>query len=65
MTHALPSTHYDLVGLQTENDRDNFAAYVLTIPGVKAGRDQTLEVGGQTLGAFPVSIETATYVRLR
>ena len=59
-------TYYDLVGFQTENDRDNFAAYIMTIPGAKAGRSLTFEVGGcQTrIGAFPVSIETATYARL-
>jgi trehalose 6-phosphate synthase len=59
-------TYYDLVGFQTENDRDNFAAYLLTIPGAKAGRSLTFEVGGsQTrIGAYPVSIETATYARL-
>jgi trehalose 6-phosphate synthase len=59
-------TYYDLVGFQTENDRDNFAAYLLTIPGAKAGRSLTFEVGGRQtrIGAFPVSIETATYARL-
>jgi trehalose 6-phosphate synthase len=59
-------TYYDLVGFQTENDRDNFAAYVLTMPGAKAGRGLTFEVEGRQtrIGAFPVSIETATYARL-
>jgi trehalose 6-phosphate synthase len=59
-------TYYDLVGFQTENDRDNFAAYLLTIPGAKRGRGQTFEVDGRQtrIGAFPVSIETATYARL-
>jgi len=59
-------TDYDLVGFQTENDRDNFAAYVLTIPGAKAARALTFEVHGRQtrIGAFPVSIETATYARL-
>ncbi len=59
-------TYYDLVGFQTENDRDNFAAYLLTIPGAKEGRDLTFEVEGRRtrIGAFPVSIETATYARL-
>ena len=56
----------DLVGFQTENDRDNFAAYLLTLPGVRAGRSLTFEVAGRRtrVGAFPVSIETATYARL-
>jgi trehalose 6-phosphate synthase len=59
-------TYYDLIGFQTENDRDNFAAYLLTIPGAKEGRDLTFEVEGRRtrIGAFPVSIETATYARL-
>jgi trehalose 6-phosphate synthase len=59
-------TYYDLVGFQTENDRDNFAAYILTIPGAKAGRGLAFEVEGRQtrIGAFPVSIETATYARL-
>ena len=59
-------TYYDLVGFQTENDRDNFAAYLLTIPGVKKGRGLTFEAEGRQtrIGAFPVSIETATYARL-
>ncbi len=59
-------TYYDLVGFQTENDRDNFAAYLLTIPGARKGRGRTFEVEGRQtrIGAFPVSIETATYARL-
>jgi trehalose 6-phosphate synthase len=59
-------TYYDLIGFQTENDCDNFAAYLLTIPGAKRGRGQTFEVDGRQtrIGAFPVSIETATYARL-
>jgi trehalose 6-phosphate synthase len=59
-------TYYDLVGFQTENDRDNFAAYLQAAPGVKKGRGLTFEVEGRQtrIGAFPVSIETATYARL-
>ena len=59
-------THYDLVGFQTENDRDNFAAYLLTMPGAKKGSGLAFEVEGRQtrIGAFPVSIETATYARL-
>ncbi len=57
---------YDLVGFQTENDCDNFAAYLMTMPGVKAGRGLTFEVEGRRtrIGAFPVGIETAAYARL-
>jgi len=59
-------TYFDLVGFQTENDRNNFAAYLRTIPGVRAGRALTFEVDGRQtrIGAFPVGIETATYARL-
>jgi trehalose 6-phosphate synthase len=58
--------YYDLVGFQTENDRDNFAAYLLATTGAKQGRGLTFEVEGRQtrIGAFPVSIETATYARL-
>jgi trehalose 6-phosphate synthase len=59
-------TYYDLVGFQTENDRDNFAAYLSAMPGARKGRGLTFEVEGRQvrIGAFPVSIETATYARL-
>jgi len=59
-------TYYDLVGFQTENDRDNFAAYVMAMDGAKAGKNFSFEVEGRQthIGAFPVSIETATYARL-
>ena len=59
-------THYDLVGFQTENDRDNFASYLTSMGGAKAGRGDTYAVDGRQtrIGAFPVSIETATYARL-
>jgi trehalose 6-phosphate synthase len=59
-------TYYDLVGFQTENDRDNFGAYLLAMTGAKEGRGLTFEVEGRKtrIGAFPVSIETATYARL-
>jgi trehalose 6-phosphate synthase len=59
-------TYFDLIGFQTENDRDNFAAYLLTMPGVKSQRNHTFDIEGRRtrIGAFPVSIETATYARL-
>ena len=58
-------TYYDLVGFQTENDRDNFAAY-LTSPGAKPGRGRAIRIDGRQtrIGAFPVGIETAAYARL-
>lgn len=57
--------HYDLVGFQTENDRDNFERYLVS-QGAKPMRDGALEVGQRRvrLGVFPVSVETATYRRL-
>ncbi len=59
-------TDYDLVGSRAGNDRDNFAAYLSTIRCVRAGPDLSFEVEGRRtrIGAFPVGIETATYVRL-
>jgi trehalose 6-phosphate synthase len=57
---------YDLAGFQTENDRDNFGQYLLTL-GAQRGRDgQSFTLDGRQLriGAFPVSIETAAYARL-
>jgi trehalose 6-phosphate synthase len=61
--------YYDLVGFQTENDRDNFAHYLMSA-GARAGRGDArgdaYEIDGQAvrLGVFPVSIETAVYMRL-
>ncbi|MGO9391321.1 alpha,alpha-trehalose-phosphate synthase (UDP-forming) [Rhodoblastus sp.] len=59
-------TYYDLVGFQTERDRDNFAHY-LTPMGATLGRNpMTISVDGRQtrLGAFPVGIETAAFARL-
>jgi trehalose 6-phosphate synthase len=73
IAQALPShqeilgslAHYDLVGFQTDNDRDNFASY-LTAQGAKQLRSGAYEIDGLRvrLGAFPVSIETAIYARM-
>jgi trehalose 6-phosphate synthase len=57
---------YDLVGFQTENDKENFSQYLST-HGAHVGRDgQSITVDGRQMriGAFPVSIETAAYARL-
>jgi len=58
-------TYYDLVGFQTDNDRDNFARYLTTLSAVQV-RGGAYEFEGRNvrLGAFPVSIETKTYARL-
>jgi trehalose 6-phosphate synthase len=73
IAQALPShreilgslAYYDLVGFQTENDRDNFASY-LTTHGARQLRSGAYEIDGLRvrLGAFPVSIETAVYARM-
>jgi trehalose 6-phosphate synthase len=58
-------TYYDLVGFQTENDRDNFAHYLTTL-GAAQVRGGVFEIWSRKvrLGAFPVSIETKAYMRL-
>ena len=56
-------SHYDLVGFQTENDRDNYGRYLATA-GAHRGRDGTsYAIDGRVvrIGAFPVGIETADY----
>jgi trehalose 6-phosphate synthase len=59
-------TFYDLVGFQTENDRENFSQYLVGL-GARTTRDgQGLALNGRQVrtGAFPVSIETAAFARL-
>jgi trehalose 6-phosphate synthase len=70
---ALPShrdilgslAHFDLVGFQTEKDRDNYGQYLVTLGG-KAGRSDTYEFDGRhvRLGVFPVGMESGVYARL-
>ena len=58
-------SYYDLVGFQTDNDRDNFGHYLLQ-QGATANRDNTsFEVQGRTtrIGTFPIGIETAVFAR--
>ncbi len=58
-------TYYDLIGFQTENDRDNFAHYLAALGAVQVrGGGYQFEGRKVRLGAFPVSIETKTYARL-
>ena len=56
---------YDLIGFQTDNDRDNMAAYMLSI-GAREVRTDVYEWEQRQfrLGAFPVAIETAIFHRL-
>ena len=58
-------TYYDLVGFQTDNDRDNFGQYLGAL-GAAQIRQAAFEFEGRKvrLGVFPVSIETKAYVRL-
>ncbi|RYB03030.1 alpha,alpha-trehalose-phosphate synthase (UDP-forming) [Lichenibacterium ramalinae] len=56
-------SHYDLVGFQTENDRNNYGRY-LAMTGAHQGRDGTsyaLDGRVVRIGAFPVGIETKDY----
>ncbi len=57
--------YYDLIGFQTENDRDNFGHY-LAFLGAKPGRGRSYWIDGRQtrIGAFPVGIETGAYSRL-
>ena len=57
-------TYYDLVGFQTENDRDNFGHYLTTLGAQSCGGVFEIESRKVRLGAFPVSIEFKAYMRL-
>ncbi|MBV9634467.1 MAG: alpha,alpha-trehalose-phosphate synthase (UDP-forming) [Methylobacteriaceae bacterium] len=59
-------SYYDLVGFQTDNDRDNFGRYIVMLGGTE-GRDGTsftLDRRTIRVGTFPVGIETAIFARL-
>jgi trehalose 6-phosphate synthase len=56
-------SHYDLIGFQTDNDRNNYARY-LQMSGAHMGRDgNSYQHEGRVtrIGTFPVGIETADY----
>jgi trehalose 6-phosphate synthase len=57
--------HYNLIGFQTENDRENLERYLVS-EGAEPTRDGSLEMDERRvrLGVFPVSIETAAFCRL-
>jgi trehalose 6-phosphate synthase len=57
-------TYCDLVGFQTENDRDNFAHYLSTQGGTQTRGGYEFDGRFVRIGAFPVSIETKAYMRL-
>jgi trehalose 6-phosphate synthase len=56
--------YYNLVGFQTENDRDNFAHYLVSQGAAQNRSGYEFEGQKVRLGAFPVSIETKAYMRL-
>ena len=55
---------YDLVGFQTDNDSDNFCAYLETRGAVRRG-PRLFEIDGRRtqVDAFPVGIATGAYAR--
>jgi len=57
-------TYCDLVGFQTENDRDNFAHYLVRQGAAQSRGGYEFDGRFVRLGAFPVSIETQAYMRL-
>src|SRR6516164_6537083 len=56
--------YYNLVGFQTENDRDNFAHYLVSQGAAQIRSGYEFDGQKVRLGAFPVSIETKAYMRL-
>ncbi|MEP9354402.1 alpha,alpha-trehalose-phosphate synthase (UDP-forming) [Xanthobacter sp. KR7-65] len=56
---------YDLVGFQTEGDRENFARYLETRGGQTTPDGTGCDIGGRRvkLGTFPVGIETRPFAR--
>lgn len=57
--------HYDLVGFQTEGDRDNFTRYLELGGGQITPDGNGCDIGGRRvmLGTFPVAIETEAFAR--
>ncbi len=56
---------YDLVGFQTEGDRDNFGRYLESRGGLPSADGRSYEMSGRKvrIGAFPVAIETESFAR--
>jgi trehalose 6-phosphate synthase len=55
---------YDLIGFQTDSDRDNFVDYVTQVLGLTFDGDQVASPRGSTrLGVFPISIDTEIFAR--
>ncbi|MEP9351766.1 alpha,alpha-trehalose-phosphate synthase (UDP-forming) [Xanthobacter sp. KR7-225] len=57
--------YYDLVGFQTQQDKENFARYLDTRGGQPSADGHSYDVAGRRvrLGAFPVAIETEAFAR--
>jgi len=57
--------HYDLVGLQTEQDADNLGRYFFLQGGAPSRNHSSFAFNGRRVqvGAFPVSIGTRVYAR--
>lgn len=58
--------HYDMVGLQTENDQHNFGRYLRFLGGRNLHDPNLFEIGGRRvrIDAFPVGIETDAFTRV-
>lgn len=58
--------HYDLVGLQTENDQHNFGRYLRFLGGHTLLEENLFEIAGRrvAIDAFPVGIETDDFARV-
>jgi trehalose 6-phosphate synthase len=53
---------YDLIGFQTEEDRDNFVDYLRSVPGLKLNDDVVASRYGRTrLSVFPIGIDAEMF----
>jgi trehalose 6-phosphate synthase len=53
---------YDLIGFQTEEDRDNFVDYLRSVPGLKLNDDVVASSHGRTrLAVFPIGIDAEMF----
>ncbi len=59
-------SYYDLVGFQTENDRENYGRYLAASKATVSRDGSAYSVDGRVtrIGAFPVGIETRDYADL-
>jgi trehalose 6-phosphate synthase len=52
---------YDLIGFQTDEDRDNFADYLVQELGLSMRGDAVASERGTRLGTFPIGIDAAAF----